>query len=76
MRTGWAGDCADGKLEGRGVFTWNVLREGVEITETYEGSFRAGRLEGPGLYRDTRGEVYEGDYLDGMQARKGRAPPG
>jgi hypothetical protein len=72
VATDWSGPCEDGKASGRGAFTWRVLREGVEITETYEGHFLAGRLAGEGLYKDTRGEVYEGEWIDGVTQGEGR----
>lgn len=60
----WLGNCAQGKLDGRGTLIW--YRDGVE-TERNDGSFRAGELDGYAVTRYPDGNVVHGRYRQGQR---------
>ena len=64
----WSGDCVDSFAEGPGVARWAV--DGLN-TFTYEGTFRAGLLQGKGKMTAASGDRYEGNYQDGKRDGRG-----
>jgi hypothetical protein len=58
----WSGGCANGLAEGEGVLVW--FKDGKQESED-KGTFKAGRLEGPGVTTTTGGYRYEGDFQAG-----------
>jgi len=64
----WSGACKDGFAEGPGIAEWS--RDG-QFTLRYEGSFRAGLLQGTGTMVSAGGDRYSGGYRDGKRDGKG-----
>ena len=64
----WSGDCADGYASGNGTARWSSV--GKELL-TYEGTFRAGVLQGKGVMTAAGGDRYEGNYKDGKRDGRG-----
>jgi len=51
------GNYRDGRLHGRGVYTW-------ANDDRYEGDYYDGKQQGRGVYTWENGNRYEGDYVD------------
>ncbi len=64
----WMGGCSDSLAEGPGKAEW--LKDG-SLALTYEGTFRAGLLQGQGKMVAVGGDRYDGDYLDGKRESRG-----
>ena len=60
----WLGNCAQGKLDGRGTLIW--YRDGVE-TERNDGTFRVGEIDGYAVTRYPDGNVVHGRYAQGQR---------
>ena len=64
----WMGGCTNSLAEGRGKAEW--LKDG-SLALTYEGTFRAGLLQGQGKMAAVGGDRYDGEYLDGKRESRG-----
>ena len=60
----WTGRCSNSLAEGPGKAEW--LKDGT-LALTYDGTFRAGLLQGHGKMVAVGGDRYDGDYLDGKR---------
>ena len=69
-KTSWSGACPKGQKEGRGVLQW--YEHGRPI-DRFEGTFVAGRRQGPGRYRWNDEDWYVGDYEDDLPNGRGTA---
>lgn len=64
----WTGRCANSMAEGQGKAEWFVDgKPGL----TYEGTFKAGMLQGTGRMTAPGGDSYEGEYVDGQRHGSG-----
>ncbi|MDC7219555.1 MAG: hypothetical protein PQJ59_06410 [Spirochaetales bacterium] len=61
----YRGDLIEGRMEGRGIFTYN---DG----SIYKGDFRGDKPEGRGELQRTDGSCYQGDFKAGLMHGKGR----
>ena len=59
----WTGGCKDGFLEGKG--TLRIFSDG-KPTDRYDGTMRAGRYDGEGVYVWANGDRYKGGFKDGL----------
>ena len=64
----WTGRCSNSLAEGPGKAEW--LKDGT-LALTYDGTFRAGLLQGHGKMVAVGGDRYDGDYLDGKRESRG-----
>lgn len=58
----WQGACRNGVAEGPGVIQWTSSK----ISQTMEGTLRAGRMEGRGFSVFSNGNRVEAEFHDGM----------
>jgi hypothetical protein len=66
----WSGGCdSDRKATGKGRLEWSY---GGDQLDRYEGSYRAGRMDGAGTYFWANGKRYEGTWKDGEMHGKGK----
>ena len=65
----WGGACAGSLAEGPGRAEW-TRASGPKTT--FEGSFKAGYLEGAGRMTSSSGESYEGNFVAGRRDGQGR----
>jgi hypothetical protein len=56
----WSGGCVNGLAEGEGILVW--FKDGKQVSED-KGTFRAGKLEGPGVSTFPGQSRYEGDFV-------------
>lgn len=59
----WTGTCRAGLKEGKGSAQW--YEHGRPI-DRFDGTYRGGQRTGPGHYRWTEAEVFEGRYVAGL----------
>ena len=64
----WTGGCNNSLAEGPGKAEW--LKDGT-LALTYEGTFRAGLLQGQGKMVAVGGDRYDGEYRDGKREGSG-----
>lgn len=64
----WSGACVDGFADGAGVNQW--FHAGA-LVERYEGTMRAGKVDGRGSNTFATGERYEGQWRDGQRHGRG-----
>ena len=64
----WIGGCSNSLAEGPGKAEW--LKDG-SLALTYEGTFRAGLLQGQGKMVAVGGDRYDGEYRDGKREGRG-----
>lgn len=64
----WTGDCEGDRALGHGVLRW--WQNGIE-TQTAEGYFRSGKLEGLGNWSWASGHQYQGSFSAGKFEGKG-----
>ena len=57
----WSGGCVNGLAEGNGTLQWTV---GGKMTSRYVGSYRAGKMNGRGVYSWASGNRYEGEFAN------------
>lgn len=57
----WSGGCKDEFAEGDGALQWF---ENGKPTAHYEGAYRAGKMDGRGVYSLANGDRYEGEFKD------------
>ena len=70
-KVSWSGDCTDGKASGKGILVWEYIGQGGTRMSTYDGEYRAGRMNGRGAYFDADGDRYDGEWLDGDEHGQG-----
>lgn len=57
----WTGGCDNGLAEGHGTLQWF---EHGKPTARYEGGYRAGKMNGRGVFRMANGDQYDGEFKD------------
>ncbi|MFO1084882.1 MAG: hypothetical protein U1E21_09980 [Reyranellaceae bacterium] len=67
-RATWTAACVGGFAERRGVTMWF---QGGRPGDRYEGTMRAGRMDGRGILTKRNGDRYEGDWRDDRRNGRG-----
>ncbi|MGQ0581617.1 MAG: MORN repeat-containing protein [Reyranella sp.] len=57
----WTGGCANGLAEGNGTVRWSA---GGTEQARYVGQYRAGRMNGRGVFSRPNGDRYEGEFIN------------
>ena len=67
----WSGECSDSLAHGGGTLIWNYTKDwggtDTQVQQEGTGYLRNGKHHGDWVYRDDRGWVSEGPYVNGMQ---------
>ena len=67
----WTGSGVNGKAEGRGKLVWRFMKYKKLKEQSYTGSMRGGKINGPGLLEFANGDRYTGDIKNAMVHGKG-----
>lgn len=57
----WSGGCVNGLAEGSGTLQWTA---GGKMLSRYVGGYRAGKMNGQGVYSWVSGNRYEGEFAN------------